>query len=87
MPEYHAPLRDLRFVRDELLGYAQHYQSLPGCQDATPDVVDAILEQTAQFCEEVLAPLNRVGAFFCKHNQMQRRTRCCLLRSVGTWPV
>ena len=61
MPEYHAPLRDLRFVRDELLGYPQHYQSLPACQDATPDVVDAILEQTAQFCEEVLAPLNRVG--------------------------
>ena len=61
MPEYKAPLRDLRFVRDELLGYAEHYQSLPGCQDASPDVVDAILEQTAQFCEEVLAPLNRVG--------------------------
>lgn len=61
MPDYKAPLRDLRFVRDELLDYPAHYQRLPACRDATPDVVEAILEQTAQFCEEVLAPLNRVG--------------------------
>lgn len=61
MPDYKAPLRDLRFVREELLGYAAHYQSLPACRDATPDVVEAILEEGARFCEEVLAPLNRVG--------------------------
>jgi len=30
MPDYKAPLRDIRFVRDELLGYEAHYQSLPG---------------------------------------------------------
>jgi len=61
MPDYKAPLRDLRFVREELLGYAAHYQSLPACRDATPDVVEAILEEGARFCEAVLAPLNRVG--------------------------
>jgi len=61
MPEYKAPLRDILFARDELLGYPEHYRSLPGCEEATPDLVRSILQESAKFCEEVLAPLNRVG--------------------------
>ncbi|MBI1906060.1 MAG: acyl-CoA dehydrogenase C-terminal domain-containing protein [Rhodocyclales bacterium] len=61
MPDYKAPLRDIQFVRNELLDYATHYQSLPACTEATPDVVEAILEEGAKFCEQVIAPLNRIG--------------------------
>ena len=61
MPQYKAPLRDIRFVRDELLDFPGHYQSLPACAEATPDMVDAILEEGARFCENVIAPLNTVG--------------------------
>jgi len=61
MPEYKAPLRDIQFVLNEMLDNEQHYQNLPGCEDATPDMVSAILEEGAKFAERVLAPLNQVG--------------------------
>ena len=61
MPAYKAPLRDIQFVRDELLDFPNHYKNLPGCEEATPDIVGSILEEGAKFVEEVLAPLNRVG--------------------------
>ncbi|WP_417225215.1 acyl-CoA dehydrogenase C-terminal domain-containing protein [Amphritea sp.] len=61
MPEYKAPLRDIQFVLDEMLQSEQHYQSLPGCEEATPDMVAAILDEGAKFAERVLAPLNQVG--------------------------
>ncbi|MCL2887168.1 MAG: acyl-CoA dehydrogenase [Betaproteobacteria bacterium] len=60
MSEYCAPLKDIRFVMQELAGLEQVI-SLPGCQEATPDVVDAILEEAAKFSASVLSPLNRVG--------------------------
>jgi len=60
MPDYKAPLRDIKFVMDELLNSQQHYVDL-GAEDATPDMIDAIIGEGAKFCEEVLAPLNAVG--------------------------
>lgn len=61
MPEYKAPLRDMDFVLNEVLHAEQHYQSLPGCEEATPDMVAAIIEEGAKFAERVLAPLNQIG--------------------------
>ncbi|QRM20187.1 acyl-CoA dehydrogenase [Dechloromonas sp. TW-R-39-2] len=60
MSEYVAPLKDIRFVMQELAGLDQ-VVALPGCEEASPDVVDAILDEAAKFASEVLSPLNRVG--------------------------
>ena len=61
MPQYKAPLRDMRFQLNEVFDYASHYAAQPNAEDASPDMVDAILEGAATFCEEVLAPLNLSG--------------------------
>src|SRR5580765_1383363 len=61
MTTYKAPLADIRFVMFDLLKVEAAYQRLPGGENATRDVVDAILEEAARFSEQVLAPLNAVG--------------------------
>ena len=60
MPDYKAPLRDMRFLMDEVFDYPATYAAI-GAVDATPDLVGAILEEGAKFCEQVLAPLNSSG--------------------------
>ena len=60
MPQYRAPLRDQKFVLNELLD-VQQYTHLDGFAEATPDIIDAILEEGAKLCENVLSPLNKVG--------------------------
>jgi len=54
---YVAPLKDMLFVMSELAGLAA-VNALPHCEDATPETVEAILEENAKFCAEVVAPLN-----------------------------
>ncbi len=61
MSDYQVPLRDMQFTLFELFDFAGHYEALPGCEDATGDVINAIIEESAKFCENVLAPLNAVG--------------------------
>ncbi|MBB3210838.1 butyryl-CoA dehydrogenase [Herbaspirillum sp. Sphag1AN] len=54
---YVAPLKDMLFVMNELAGLSA-VNALPNCEDATPETVEAILEENAKFCGEVIAPLN-----------------------------
>ncbi|HNI80310.1 MAG TPA: acyl-CoA dehydrogenase [Rhodocyclaceae bacterium] len=60
MSTYNAPIRDMQFVMKELAGLDE-VAALPGCEEATPDLVDAILEEAGKFAGGVLAPLNRIG--------------------------
>jgi len=60
MTDYKAPLRDMRFVLNEVIGLEDHYQSL-GLTDITSDLIDSILEEGARFSETALAPINRNG--------------------------
>ncbi|RLA56004.1 MAG: acyl-CoA dehydrogenase [Gammaproteobacteria bacterium] len=61
MPEYKAPLRDISFVMNEVLESEKLYQTLPGYEDATEDLMNAIVEEGAKFAEQVLSPLNQSG--------------------------
>ncbi len=61
MPEYKAPLKDINFLINDVFDFQAHYKTFPGGQEATPDLVDAILTECAKFSENVLAPLNQSG--------------------------
>jgi alkylation response protein AidB-like acyl-CoA dehydrogenase len=60
MIPYSPPLADMRFALDELAGLPQ-IALLPGCEQASADLVDAVLEEAAKLARDVLAPLNDVG--------------------------
>jgi len=60
MSAYQAPLKDMRFVLNELAGLSE-VARLPGYGEATPDTVDAILEEASKFASEVLDPINYSG--------------------------
>ena len=61
MSDYKAPLRDMQFVLGDLLDSESHYASINSPEALTPDLLSAVLENMAQFAEEVLAPINQSG--------------------------
>ena len=58
---FKVPLRDIRFVAQEVLDMPSHYAKFTKGKNADPDTVEAIYEEAAKFCENELVPLNQSG--------------------------
>ncbi|MDX1800802.1 MAG: acyl-CoA dehydrogenase C-terminal domain-containing protein [Marinobacter sp.] len=62
MADYQAPLRDIRFVLNEVFDATALWSSLPRlAEHVDPETADAILEEAGKITSGVLAPLNREG--------------------------
>lgn len=61
MPDFRIPIRDIEFVIKELLGFTSHYSQLKGLEALPDDMMSAILQEAAKFCEKRLVPINRIG--------------------------
>jgi acyl-CoA dehydrogenase len=55
---YRAPVRDIRFILDHVVGFAD-VAATPRFAEATPDLVEAILSEAGRVSTEILAPLNK----------------------------
>jgi len=60
MPTFTPPIRDMQFVIEEI-GALDRIATLPGYEEATRDLVGAVLEEAGKFGAGELAPLNPVG--------------------------
>jgi len=61
LPEYQAPTREMNFIYNEIIDIQSHYAKLKGCEEVSPDLIQAILEEAGKFASQVLQPLNTPG--------------------------
>ncbi|KZZ46663.1 MAG: acyl-CoA dehydrogenase [Saccharospirillaceae bacterium] len=65
MVQYKAPVKDIKFLMNDVYKFQDHYKTIPGGEEATDEMVDMILEAAASFSEEVIAPLYQSGDEGC----------------------
>jgi len=58
--EYIAPTREMKFVLKDVIGISE-VTALERFNEATDDIIDAVLEQAGKFCQDILSPLSVVG--------------------------
>ena len=62
MVTYAAPLEDIRFALEEVVGLDK-LAELDGLDSLTPDLVNQVLDEAGKFASDVLAPINKSGAY------------------------
>lgn len=61
MWQYQPPLRDIRFVTEELLNLPAQWATIPTFAEVDADTARQVIEEAGKFASEVIAPLNAVG--------------------------
>tara|TARA_B110000858_G_scaffold185553_1_gene227849 strand:- start:15740 stop:17530 length:1791 start_codon:yes stop_codon:yes gene_type:complete len=61
MAAYKAPLRDIRFLLNNVFDVGQLFASMPGTAEVTDELIGAIIEEAGKIAEELLCPINQSG--------------------------
>lgn len=61
MLSYKAPVADIKFLIEDVFNYYDHFKKYEEFEEASPDLVDAIIQECAKFCENELLPLYQSG--------------------------
>ena len=61
MSDYKAPIRDMKFVLNEVFAADKLLATMPGTEEVTADLISTVLEEAGKVAESLLAPLNRSG--------------------------
>ena len=87
MPEFNAPLRDMRFVLHEVFEAPALWARLPALADhVDADTADAILEEAAKVTGQLIAPLNRSGDVLAAPTRNDGTSSTPPWRGVSTMP-